>query len=170
VGESVQRRPAGGVATRRHERPTGPVHRIRERMRSARESVRTRIVRAARGDRPMIVATVGAAVLAAVVLSGPAQSYLDARERVAALEAKSAGLDEANEQLERRVDDLNDPLNIELLAREQQGLVRPGEVAYSLVPPEVDRPRITAPRDAAASEPEAWYVRAWQAVAERFRD
>lgn len=112
----------------------------------------------------MVVALLAALVLGGVVLSGPVQSYLDARDRVAALEAKAEALDDANAELEQRVEDLNDPLNIELLAREQQGFVRPGEVAYSLAPPEVDRPRITEPRETPPPPPAPWYVRVWQAV------
>ena len=123
-----------------------------------------RVARVVRGDRPMIVALLAVLVLSGVVLTGPVQSYLDARDRVAALEAKAEALDEANAQLEQRVEDLNDPLNIELLAREQQGFVRPGEVAYALAPPEVDRPRITEPRAAPPPEPAPWHVRVWEAV------
>ncbi len=112
----------------------------------------------------MIVGLLGVLVLAAVIISGPAQSYLDARDRVETLEEKAVALDDANAQLEQRVEDLNDPTNIELLAREQQGFVRPGEVAYALVPPEVDRPRITAPRETPSADPPAWYVRVWESI------
>lgn len=131
-------------------------------------AARQRIVTATRGDRPLVVVLAGALVLAVVVLSGPAQSYLDGRGRVEALEAKAAALDEENEQLEQRAADLSDPLNIELLAREQQGFIRPGEVPYTLVPPEVDRPVITTPRDEAATASAAWYERAWDTVRDWF--
>ena len=131
-------------------------------------ATRQRIVTATRGDRPLVVVLARALVLAVVVLSGPAQSYLDGRGRVEALEAKAAALEEENEQLEQRAADLSDPLNIELLAREQQGFIRPGEVPYTLVPPEVDRPVITTPRDEAAPASAAWYERAWDTVRDWF--
>ena len=130
--------------------------------------VRQRIARVARGDQPLIAILTGAAVLAVVVVSGPAQSYLDGRARVEALEAKATALDEENERLEQRADDLLDPLNVELLAREQQGFIRPGEVPYTLVPPEVERPQITAPRDEPAPSTPAWYERAWESVRDWF--
>ncbi len=117
----------------------------------------------------MVVGLLGVLVLAGVIISGPAQSYLDARDRVETLEEKAVALDDANAQLEQRVEDLNDPTNIELLAREQQGFVRPGEVAYALVPPEVDRPRITAPREVPTEDPPAWYVRVWESITEGWR-
>jgi cell division protein FtsB len=126
--------------------------------------VRYRVARATRGDRPLILALLGVLGVGVVVLSAPAQSYLDGSSRVQSLETTAAALDDANAELEQRVEDLNDPLNVELLAREQQGFARPGEVPYALVPPEVDRPRITAPRDEAADDPEIWYERAWDTL------
>lgn len=123
-----------------------------------------RVGRATRGDRPLLVALVGILVVGVVVLSAPTQSYLDGRSRVESLAAKADALDDANATLHQRVEDLEDPTNVELLAREQQGFVRPGEVPYALVPPEVDRPRITAPRDGAEADPSAWYERAWGTV------
>ena len=128
------------------------------------DEVRYRAVRAVRGDRPLVLALLGVIGLGVVLMSGPAQSYLDGRARVDALAVKVDALEQENERLGQRADDLEDPGNIELLAREQQGFIRPGEVPYTLVPPEVDRPQITAPRDGAPVEVGAWYVRAWETV------
>jgi cell division protein FtsB len=114
------------------------------------------------GDRPLILALVGAVALAVVLLSGPAQSYLDGRERVEKLTVKAAALEVENAALEQRVADLQDPETIELLAREQQGYIRPGEVPYVLVPPEVERPTITDPRAAPEPATGPWYQRLWQ--------
>jgi cell division protein FtsB len=130
-------------------------------------AARAAVVRAVRGDRPLLVALAGVLAIAVLVLSQPAQSYLDGRARVDTLAAKAAALDDANEQLERRADDLRDPATVELLARETQGFTRPGEVPYALIPPEVDRPVITAPRDQPGVEPDAWYERLWSLVSER---
>lgn len=133
--------------------------------------VRYRAGRVVRGDRPFVLVLVGALVLAAVILTGPAQSFVDGRSRVDALQLKADALHEANDGLQRQVEDLNDPLRIELIAREQQGFVRPGEVAYSLTPPEVDRPRITAPRDSVrATGDGSWFERARRIVGEWFGD
>jgi cell division protein FtsB len=116
------------------------------------------------GDRPLVAVLVGALVLSVVMLSGPAQRLLDSRARVDGLAVKAEALERENELLERRQADLEDPGNVELLAREQQGFIRPGEVPYTLVPPEVDRPRITAPRDQADPPVPTWYARAWETV------
>ncbi len=84
----------------------------------------------------------GALVLGVVLLAPPFENYLVARQRVAVLEQQARALEAENLRLERRITDLDDPLTVELLARQQQGLVRPGEVPYVLLAPEVDAPRI----------------------------
>ena len=114
-----------------------------------------------------MLATIAVVAVAVVILSTPLQSYLDGRARVDHLAAQASALDEANARLEQRVTDLEQDTTIELLAREQLGLVRPGEVAYTLTPPEVDRPRITAPRDLGATEPGPWFERLWHEVRDR---
>ena len=119
------------------------------------------------GDRPMLVAVVLVIALGVTMLAGPTQRYLDSSARVDDLEAKAQALEAENDELRQREHDLTDPEYVELLAREQQGLVRPGEVAYTLVPPEVDRPRISSPRDPGQAD-RVWYVRAWDTVREWF--
>ena len=154
-----RRRRRGGVRR-------GPValQRAAQRVVAAVAAVRRGWGRLVAGNRPFAAVLVVAVVLGLLMLSGPAQRYLDGRARVEALAAKVDALEAENQRLERRVDDLNDPTNIELLAREQQGFIRPGEVPYTLVPPEVDRPRITEPRDLASPEPATWFARAWITV------
>lgn len=154
---------------RRGGRGRGPVV-LQRAARGANDTageLRYRLGRAVRGDRPLVLALLGALVLAVVVLSGPAQSYFDNRARVDALAVKADALDAENDRLDQRVEDLQDPLNVELLAREQLGFIRPGEVPYTLVPPEVDRPRLATPRDAAEVDEGPWYRRAWESVRER---
>jgi hypothetical protein len=116
-------------------------------------AVRAAVRRAIRGDQPLVVALLAVLVLAVVIVSGPAQVKADA------LDAEIA-------RLEQRAEDLHDPRKIELAARESQGFIRPGEVPYALVPPEVDRPQITKPRDELTVDDRPWFERAW----ERIRD
>lgn len=76
-------------------------------------------------------------------------------------------LQEANEALEVRVEALNAPLEIERLAREQLGYVRPGETAFVVIEPEpaekvyvedFEGDELTRP------DPEPWYLRLWEYV------
>src|SRR5690606_9129060 len=83
------------------------------------------------GQRPLLVVLLVAIVLGVVMLSGPFERYADGRARVEATRSTADALDEEIQRLEARVDQLEDPANLELLAREQQGMIRPGEVAYT---------------------------------------
>ena len=106
----------------------------------------TRRPRSTRRTRPVDVLLgallLGVIGLGALLLVQPFEGYLAERQRVAVLEQQAIALENENLRLERRVEDLDDPVVIELLAREQQGLIREGEVPYVLMPPPVDAPRI----------------------------
>ena len=152
-----------GKRRRRGGAGRGPVvlQRAADRTRSAILAVRRGVTAATSGDKPLVVALLVTIGLAVVLVSGPTQNYLDARGRVEVLQMKADILDEENTRMQQRVGDLQDEETIELLAREQQGFIRPGEVPYALVPPEVERPRVTASRGDPEPAPPAWYERAW---------
>lgn len=116
------------------------------------------------GDRPFIVGLAVLLGVCVIMLSGPLQTYLDGRERVMVLERKRDALAEENTNLAERAAELQDPTAIELLAREQLGMVRPGEVPYALVPPEVDRPQIVPRLEGEGLEGSPWYVRVWRGL------
>lgn len=125
------------------------------------DQVRRTLAAIVSGDKPLIVVLVGTLVLGAVLLSGPTQNFLDSRARVEILQMQADVLEEENARLRQRAADLHDDETIELLAREQQGFVRPGEVPYALIPPEVDRPLIASSREQPEPPPAPWYERAW---------
>ena len=139
------------------QRVTGLAHATRDGTQRAWDAARS-------GDRPMAVALVVVVVLGVTMLAGPTQRYLDSDTRVDDLQAKASALEAENDLLHQRKQDLTDDEYVELLAREQQGLVRPGEVPYTLVPPEVERPQISAPHQVTATREAAWYERAWTTV------
>ena len=72
----------------------------------------------------------------AVMLVGlvPFRQILNQRSAVDAAEDRLAALEAANEQLEDEIAALKTPVEIERRAREDFGLVRPGETAYLVVP------------------------------------
>jgi cell division protein FtsB len=96
-------------------------------MRRARGASRTRLAAV------LVVALVAATVL----LLGffPTRSYLAQRDSTQEAERELDELDRSNAELARRVDRLNDPAEIERIAREEYGLVRPGEQAFAVLPP-----------------------------------
>lgn len=141
-----------------------PLRRVGDATRSLIRGVRNLWAEARSGQRPLVVVLLVAIALGVVMLSGPFERYLAGRERVASLRAAEEALGTEIATLEREVDLLEDPATLEAIAREQQGMVRPGEVPYTVVPPEIDRPQITAPRSTGESPDPAWYERAWIAV------
>jgi cell division protein FtsB len=66
----------------------------------------------------------------------PTQTYLRQRDELDDRQAQFDELEATNAALDERVDDLNDPAQLELMARRDHGLVRPGEEVYAVVPPE----------------------------------
>ncbi|HEU4868498.1 MAG TPA: septum formation initiator family protein [Actinomycetota bacterium] len=75
-------------------------------------------------------------VVGALALTGvaPARQAFQQREQLAQVEAKVSALQERNDELTGRLNRLSDIAYMEKLAREQLGLIRPGETAYVVVP------------------------------------
>jgi cell division protein FtsB len=109
------------------------------------------------GERVYLLATLGLALLLFAMASGPARSYAAAGDRVAELFQRRTHLQSEVDRLEERRLELQDDEEMELLAREQFGFVRPGEIPYVVVGPgnPVDKLQV------AITEPEAgpWYSR-----------
>ena len=104
--------------------------------------------------RPLVVLftlalmLVGLAVFTNVV---PYRQIVDQGRQVAAAEAELEALQDENQVLMAQRDALETPVEIERLAREKLGYVRPGEVAYVVLePPTVPTTPLTAP---AVTEP-----------------
>ena len=64
----------------------------------------------------------------------PARTYLAQRQDLAAASARVKVLSGENKALTDRAAKLHQPDEIERLAREQYGLVKPGEEAYAILP------------------------------------
>jgi cell division protein FtsB len=89
-------------------------------------------------------------LVAAVVVIGalfltmfPTRTWLDQRSSISASRAELAELEAEQAALEERVAALDSPEEVELIAREDYGMVRPGEEAYSILP--VPAPPIEIP-------------------------
>lgn len=106
---------------------------------------------------------IGVGAIAVLVLGlgltglAPARQAFSQRQRVEAEQRKLAALEAENRKLDDRLRRLNDPDYIEKLAREQLGLVRPGEISYVVVPPPETTQTAVAPKPKPRSAP----ARAW---------
>jgi hypothetical protein len=94
----------------------------------------------------------------------PYRQIIDAQRQVATAQARLQALESENATLQADVDALNTDEEIEKLAREKLGYVRPGETAYVVLdPPGSDDEESveTAPPAPAAK---TWVDRLWEFV------
>lgn len=117
-----------------------------------------------RGQRPFVFAFVVLLVVLATMAATPAQRYLEAQQRVDNLTELRDELAADVDALEERKARLQDPDEIELLARRELGLVRPGEVPYVIVRPDDDQPRVGAREREPAEEEDPWWRRLGEAL------
>jgi cell division protein FtsB len=68
----------------------------------------------------------------------PTQDWLAQRSEAADRKEELARVEADNRRLESRIRDLQTPEEIERTAREEYGMVRPGEKPYRMLPPPVD--------------------------------
>jgi cell division protein FtsB len=94
---------------------------------------------------------------AAFILFFPARQLVEQRQRIASLEDRLQQLHTENDLLEQDVKRLEDPAELEVLARERLGLVKPGERAYYVEPVEPT----AAPATPEEQRP-AWWERSWE--------
>ncbi len=70
-----------------------------------------------------------------VFLISPARAWWTQRDEIGDLESQLSEQLDQNAELQGRVDALNTDEEIERLARERYGLVRPGDESYVVLPP-----------------------------------
>ena len=87
------------------------------------------------GAGPQIVAVLLVLGLFGAMAIEPTRQLMAQRERIAGMTQELGRVERSNRRLEARVRRLRDPDFIEQRAREQVGLVRPGETTYVVMPP-----------------------------------
>ena len=118
------------------------------------------------GRGPQVIAGLLVLGVLGAMLVEPTRQLMEQKERLSESAAQLDGLESTNTSLERRIERLQDPDFIEQKAREQAGLVRPGETLYVVVPPSVDkldqkRKERQRARAKAAPEPEPGVMEAF---------
>lgn len=82
--------------------------------------------------RTLALAVLVVALLVASVY--PIRTYITQQTQIHTLERDALILERANGHLEQRVKSLHNPSELERLARECLGMVKPGETAFVVVP------------------------------------
>jgi cell division protein FtsB len=108
----------------------------------------------------MLIVLVGAAF----VLFFPAKQLVQQRQRIGSLEDRLVQLRAENDVLSEDVARLSKPDELEVLARERLGLVKPGERAYFVEPIE---PEPTASPEQAPRA--SWWERTWESFTSLLR-
>ncbi|CAN5364142.1 hypothetical protein BH20ACT9_BH20ACT9_08310 [soil metagenome] len=149
------------------------VERLTRRAGSALGSVRPRLTarlsrlpvwRVADSDRVYVVALVAVVLLLAVMMLGPLRSLVEAESHVADLERSRRRLQAQVAHLEERRDALHDLHELELIAREDLGMVMPGEVAFVVVSPHSEAQEAREDDGRWRVPPQPWYRRLFEAV------
>jgi cell division protein FtsB len=78
--------------------------------------------------------------LAGAMAIGPTRQLIEQRSRIESMADDLRALQRSNQRLEGRIARLKDPDYLEREAREQSGLVRPGETSYIVMPPNKPHP------------------------------
>lgn len=87
------------------------------------------------GIGPQVVITLLVLGLLGAMAIEPTRQLLTQRERISGMAQDLDALQRSNDRLAARIDRLRDPDFLEQRAREQIGLVRPGETAIVVMPP-----------------------------------
>ncbi len=87
--------------------------------------------------RPLVGLLLGTVTLVVAVFLFvlPGRAYLGQRRSLNAAELRSRVLSAENAKLDRQIQQLQTDAEIERLARQQYGLVKPGEQAFAILPP-----------------------------------
>lgn len=110
----------------------------------------------------LLILLMGAAFVTQVV---PYRQIVDSKRQVAAAEQQLAELRAENANLQSEADALQTPEEIEKLAREKLGYVRPGETAYVVLDPPGAEETDTEPQTPAKEADEkTWVDHLWEFV------
>jgi cell division protein FtsB len=90
---------------------------------------------------PQVVVVLLVVGLTGAMAIEPTRQLFEQRARIAEMSSDLQELNRSNRRLERRIVRLNDPDYLEREAREQIGLVRPGETGYVVMLPKGSKPK-----------------------------
>jgi len=103
----------------------------------------------------------GAAFLTQVV---PYRQIIDSQGRVDSARAELGALQAENEMLQADVDALGTTEEIEKLAREKLGYVRPGETSFVVLDPMDSNSKLNPEVKPTQVEPETWVDKIWEFI------
>ena len=102
----------------------------------------------------------------ALTVSGilPFRQLVSQQRQIERTQNQLSALEHENQVLSEDIEMLGTDAEIERIAREQYGLVRPGEVAYVVVMPREPSAVAPSPDPAVRSDERPWWQRAWDFI------
>jgi cell division protein FtsB len=91
----------------------------------------------------------------------PTRQWLDQRGNISAAHERVDVLDKRSADLAARAEQLRTDAEVERLAREQYGLVKPGEQAYAILPTQAPAPPAAPPE---ASKKKSGWAKVWDTI------
>lgn len=119
----------------------------------------THVTRATRiGLGPQLIVVVLVLGLAVAMALEPTRQLLEQRSRIADMSSDLRHIERSNDKLTNHILKLNDPVFLEQKAREQSGLVKPGEISVVVLPPVEKAAGNKDERQAPPAEPDTGFV------------
>ncbi len=112
----------------------------------------------------LVVIAVAVVLLAIVTNVVPFRQVVDQRAEVTRARDHLAALVAENATLTQQVAALETPIEIERIAREKLGYVRPGETAYVVIAPESEPEPVVAAGDQQVTEEPSFLAKLWAYV------
>jgi cell division protein FtsB len=99
------------------------------------DAARSRVKMPKLGLGPQIVVFLLILGLLGAMAIEPTRKLMDQRTRIDQATAELEQVNRSNQRLQARIERLQDPDYVDQLARSQAGLVKPGEIAFVVMPP-----------------------------------
>jgi cell division protein FtsB len=123
----------------------------------------TEVISVRRPAITLVVVAVAIVLLAIATNVVPFRQVVDQRSEIGEARDHLAALVAENATLTQQVAALETPIEVERIAREKLGFVRPGETAYVVIAPEVEAEVVAAPLEPAIEEP-SFLAKLWAYV------
>ena len=123
----------------------------------------TEVISVRRPAVTLVVVAVAVVLLAIATNVVPFRQVVDQRAEIGEARDHLAALVAENATLTQQVAALETPIEVERIAREKLGYVRPGETAYVVIAPETEAEIVPAPVERADEEP-SFLARLWAYV------
>jgi cell division protein FtsB len=82
-----------------------------------------------------VLVALALAGVAVLLLAPPVRGWWEQRNEISAARDELSAIEADNEELRRRLERIEDPEELEAIARRDLGLVREGEESYTVLPP-----------------------------------